>query len=391
MLSMIVVYLQVNASFGLISIKEFDLSSGNMVATGYLQISWYDELLVWDPTEFGGIRKLNVPNDYNWRPGLAFSRSSEEDSLLTSTVFAQTWVYCSGHVVLVTGGHFHTICDLDTTQYPFDKHSCNYELISTSYDSEEVILHSPQPKINLDHYIENGEWYLIDTLCIPGSITGTTTCDSVKIATLNNIIQIKRRPEFVLMHAAGPLFFMDALCIVVCLVPIDSGERISYSVTVFLAFIFLSGSIIADMPRNSLKLTTLSWELFSVNLLSTFNVLWSVYVVRLSRRRGKHTDLPRAFRFAVHVVKSISNGMSKRNKALSCGDRSESKDTVTVNSDEQEVIRKIDGKNAYIFDDEHFQWQETIKMLDMAYFLVNLACYTFMIVTVTIVFSAYLN
>ena len=383
--------LQVNASFSLIKIKEFDLSSGNMVSTGYLQITWYDELLVWNPTSFGGIKKLNMPNDYNWRPGLAFSRSDEEESLLTSTVFAQTSVSNDGEVVLITGGHFHTICDLDTTQYPFDKHSCNYELISTSYDSEEVILHSPQHKINLDNYIENGEWHLTDTVCTPGGITGTTESDSVKIATLNNIIQIRRRPEFVLLHAAGPLFLIDALCIVVCLVPVDSGERISYSVTVFLAFVFLSGSIVAEMPRNSLKLTTLSWELVTVNILTTFNVLWSVYIVRLSRRHGNVTDLPRVFIFVTHVAKRITNGLSRRIKTNGYRNRRDSNDS-SVTGNQPEVIGKNERKEECIYEEEEdIKWHETIKLLDMVYFVINLTCYIIMAFTMTIVFAAHLD
>ena len=379
--------MQVNISLGLINIKEFDLSSGSLVSTGYLQISWYDELMVWNPATFGGIKKLNIPNDYNWRPGLAFSKSTEQESLTTSTVFATTLVSNNGKVVLVTGGHFQTICELDTTQYPFDKHSCNYEIISTNYDSEEIMLHSPLRKINLDHYIENGEWYIQDTVSIPGTITDTTI--SIPISTLSDIIYIKRRPAFVIMHAAGPLFLVDTLCIVVCLVPVDSGERISFSVTVFLSFVFLSGTIVAEMPRNSLKLTTISWELLTVNILSTLNVLWSVYIVRLSRRHGKVSDFPRVFIFITYIIKRLSKGLSGRNKKLGCRNRKGSKDVTS--DDEPEFIGKISRKENYdIEKEEEIEWQETIKALDMAFFVMNLACYIIMILTMTFIFSAYL-
>ena len=158
-------------------------------------MSWYDELLDWNPASFGGITKLYIPRDYNWRPGLAFTITNEDESLTTSTAFATTWVSNDGKVISVTGGHLQTFCELDTTHYPFDKHSCNYEIVSTIYDSEEVMLHSPLRKINLDQYIENGESSLQDTVCTPGAILDS------KISTLSNIIYIKRRPEFVMMHA----------------------------------------------------------------------------------------------------------------------------------------------------------------------------------------------
>jgi hypothetical protein len=43
--------LHINASFHLLSIKEFDLNTGKFTLTGVFQITWFDERLSWDPAK----------------------------------------------------------------------------------------------------------------------------------------------------------------------------------------------------------------------------------------------------------------------------------------------------------------------------------------------------
>ena len=95
-----------------------------------------------------------------------------------------------------------------------------------------------------------------------------------------------------MIHTLSPLFLLEIVNIVTCLVPADSGERVSYSVTVFLAFIFLSDSMLEEIPRDSFRLSTLSVELLIVNIISTIGVLWSVYMVRLSQHKKTNWKIP---------------------------------------------------------------------------------------------------
>ena len=105
----------------------------------------------------------------------------------------------------------------------------------------------------------------------------------------------------------------------------------------------------ADMLRNSLKLTTMSWELLTANIISTLNVLWSVYIIRLSRRPGKDSDLPSIFGVNTYVVKRISKGMTRRNKKLNCRNREDSKES--MNDDERELSCSTRKEN-YDFEEE---------------------------------------
>ena len=360
----------------LTTIKDFDLSSGRIVSTGYLQISWIDELLVWNPENFGDISKLSLEHDYNWKPGLAFDKNDDGESLIKSTLFAPTWVSNNGIVVVLSAGSFETVCDLDTTQYPFDSHSCNYR-ISTNYDITEVVLQASDDKIDLSSFTENGEWYITETECKHEPVTDKAKI--VKVSTISNVLQIKRRSGFVMLHVMCPLLFLDILGIAVCLVPPDSGERISFSVTMFLSFVFLSSSIVTELPRNSLKLTSISMDLLMVNIFSTCSVLWSIYIVRLSRQHDH--QLPSYLKYITDVVNRIRN---KENDH-----RSLSESEPSIGMEESDFIPSENRTEKENVIDARTRWQNMLKTLDSVYFVINLICYGLVGTAMSAVFIVY--
>lgn len=344
---------------------------------------------MWEPHEFGGISQLNIPNEYNWKPGLAFSRSLEEELPTSSAIFGPTWVSNNGKVIMFSAGHFQTVCELDTTHYPFDGHTCNYQIISTNYDISEVVIHSTEQSINMEEFLEHGEWFVKYSICRNEKMS--SKANSFQLSALSNVIRIKRRSAFVFLHALCPLFLLDALCIVVCLVPVDSGERISYSVTVFLSFMFLSGSILMDLPRNSLKIAALSIELCIVNILSTLNVLWSVYIVRLIRRHGDERSLPQFLKCANDLMQKISKPIHKRPTMISCKALDEGEDSVSQD-DPESVCQKL-SKNEQNVGEENIKmkWLETIRTLDLVYFFINLIVYIVMGLVMMGIFVANYN
>ena len=63
-----------------------------------------------------------------------------------------------------------------------------------------------------------------------------------------------------------------------------------------------------------------------------------------------------------------------------------------MTDDKPEFTGKMSSKeNDEIEEEEETEWQETIKALDMTYFVINLICYVVTCLTMIFIFSAYVD
>ena len=63
-------------------------------------------------------------------------------------------------------------------------------------------------------------------------------------------ITLERNPSRVVINVILPVFFLSFLNPIVFMLPRDSGERVSFSVTIFLAYAIFMTLIAEEMPKN---------------------------------------------------------------------------------------------------------------------------------------------
>ena len=248
----------------------------------HLSMVWTDTQLQWKPNLYGGISLISLDKDKVWRPTLSqYAQPENQDGPMSATV----WLDSGGHVFWAIAGLFYTRCSIDVFSYPFDKHECDFTFMSMRYNNRELLVDSVKNKVNTDNFIRNGEWEL-----------GTSTCESVEhrdgivVSGISCKITIKRRPAFCIIHMGLPLIFLTVLTLLVFWVPVDCVERISLSVTLFLAFSVLVSGLTTEIPRNSDQLPLYSILLIFLNVFSSTSVGVSILVVRLSLKT--ETNIP---------------------------------------------------------------------------------------------------
>ena len=160
-----------------------------------------------------------------------------------------------------TGEYFKFYCSLDVTTYPWDRQKCSLKFMVWGYYSDEVQLMTPTEDIDIRYYFGSGAWELEST---------KATMEGTIIPTVLFTINIRRFPEFAVVNVLVPVLTLTVLNLFAFLIPPESGEKLSYCITVFLAFaVFLT--IIADhLPGNSNNMALLCYFLMFVLLLSTF-------------------------------------------------------------------------------------------------------------------------
>ncbi len=155
--------------------------------------------------------------------------------------------------------------------------------------STELSLNPLPIRFNINNTSPNGEWIITGTdvkkeAC---QMISTRADDSGKISDiLSFILELKRRPHYVTQNIIFPTYLTSGLSLVVFLIPPSSGERVSVSLSVLVAFTVFMLITVQSIPRTStLPVLTsyLAYEL--VNIASS--VIISTLVVNLHYRKSK--------------------------------------------------------------------------------------------------------
>ena len=143
-------------------------------------------------------------------------------------------------------------------------------LVPTGYAPFEISFIAMDDKVDTSLFSENGAWELMDTHVSAGVANQNF---QYLIATFH----IKRRASFYLVNMLLPISIMGVLNLLVFFLPAESGERVSYSMTLLLAIaVFLT--IAADhLPKTSFPtISVLSIKLLVDMMISGLALFFTV-------------------------------------------------------------------------------------------------------------------
>ena len=160
-------------------------------------------------------------------------------------------------------------CPVDVTYYPFDKHKCSFIFSTWAQDTNEISLTPYGDNVQTSYFSENGAWKLYNS-----SI-------NKEVNTIHFVLYLERKPRFVLVNVILPIVFMSFLNTMIFAIPAESGERISYSITVLLAiavFITLVGD---NLPKTSSPMSLFGYYLLAILIVSISITLATILNMRL--------------------------------------------------------------------------------------------------------------
>ncbi|KAK6976634.1 neuronal acetylcholine receptor subunit beta-4, partial [Biomphalaria glabrata] len=279
--------LEVTVLFELVSIVEVNEVTQSFNCNGFLFFNWTDEILAWNKTDNvdNGIHPL--PADI-WRPRVILMNTLEKRDLFDDDK-APVFVLRNGTVIWVPGSLFPTSCQLNMTNYPFDQQTCHIKLVAMSHDERELQFRALYPYARNETYTLNGEWDLLKTEVR----TETFDASYVNLSSIQVLFVMKRRPTFFLLNILFPVVFLSFLNIFVFVIPAESGEKISYGITVLLAISVYMSTVSGMLPRASETLPYVIIYLFILLILSMITVICSIIIVQLHNMEEKEDMLQR--------------------------------------------------------------------------------------------------
>lgn len=265
---------ELDISFYFRSLKEIQESNGEMGVVGSLGVEWIDVRLAWNPSDYGGnLNQTSVVVDDIWTPYLVLMNPYEEINPILSGEFSCKLWY-NGYVSCLPPPNIHeALCIADVRFYPFDSKICTLQLYVSGYHSSELKFKNQSKTFNMEMFVNNGPWSIKRTLIFVQTIYINNK--SVEILKLDVSMQrISDRDVWDLF----PIIVLSGIQIVVFYLPHETGERISFSVTVLLAEVVFLTVIQEKIPETSKTDTGISYLLYKqlTDLMISFIIVAAV-------------------------------------------------------------------------------------------------------------------
>ncbi|XP_048733396.1 neuronal acetylcholine receptor subunit alpha-10-like isoform X2 [Ostrea edulis] len=294
----------VNISISLTQIFDVDEKNQFLTTNIWLDQSWMDEKLIWNPEDYNNLTVLRIPCTNIWLPDIVLYNSAEDYT--EGYMEALAMVSYDGQVFWPPIVKFRSTCEVDITYYPFDDQLCKMKFGSWAYDGSQVDVFNTTKGVDLTNFVRNGEWELLGVKSIRHNIR--YPCCSEMFPDVTFWIHLKRRTLYYAYNVIIPCVMLSVLTMLGFWIRPESGEKVSLGLTVLLAFSVFMLLIAENMPATSNFVPLIGIYLTTVMSLTSFSVIMAVVTSNINVRGFKEVDLPKWFRKFIIFCAKV-NGM----------------------------------------------------------------------------------
>lgn len=164
--------------------------------------------------------------------------------------------------------------------------------------------------------IENGEWSFESSSVIREVGSSPPAPDKLICK-----FRLRRRSRYLLTNLILPIVFMALINLLVFILPAESGERVSFSVTVLLALAVYMTIVGENLPKTSEPMSVLSFYLLTIMLMSVCITVTTVINLQIYHRDCKVSQCYESFakkiictRSRKRKIKDIGTGFGIENE-----------------------------------------------------------------------------
>ncbi|XP_019478597.1 5-hydroxytryptamine receptor 3A isoform X1 [Meleagris gallopavo] len=309
----------------------------NQVLTTYIwyRQHWTDEFLQWDPAHFDNITQISLPAENIWVPDILINEFVDVGK---SPDVPYVYIRHHGEVQNLKPIQVVTACSLDIYNFPFDVQNCSLTFTSWLHNSERgglgdgtgaggsvqgtrpplggpsgsgmpcpaacssvptsLAVHDinlslwRQPelvKFDRSVFMNQGEWELLYVL---SHFQEFSVKSSDSYAEMKFYVVIRRRPLFYTINLLLPSIFLMVMDIVGFYLPPNSGERVSFKITLLLGYsVFLI--IVSDtLPATAVGTPLIGIYFVVCMALLVISLTETIFIVRLVHKQDLQPHVP---------------------------------------------------------------------------------------------------
>ena len=264
--------LTVNMDLNIVAIIDFDEQNGFIEISGYLNMEWianaYQKAADFEDLVF---------NSVFWKPQVVLvSATKKAEEIGTDESVKVRYNFATKTCSWKPWFVIRSSCSADVKFYPFDKQSCSFKLATSVYDHTELVLTPKNAEVLFDFYEDNAEWEITES--------SSTALIEDNVSIVEYTIKITRRPVYYVVNLLAPIILLGALNSFVFILPTESGERIGFAMTCFLAYVVFIAMIMEFLP-SSVPIAYLTFYTFSMMLFSAGMTLATIITIRIYNKR----------------------------------------------------------------------------------------------------------
>ncbi|XP_065170951.1 acetylcholine receptor subunit alpha-like isoform X2 [Atheta coriaria] len=300
--------LTVKIKLKLSQLIDVNLKNQIMTTNLWVEQSWYDYKLKWDPKEYGGVEMLHVPSDHIWRPDIVLYNNA--DGNFEVTLATKATLNYTGRVEWKPPAIYKSSCEIDVEYFPFDEQTCVMKFGSWTYDGFQVDLrHVDEVEgskvvdigVDLTEFYTSVEWDILEVPAVRNEKFYTCCEEPYLDITFN--ITMRRKTLFYTVNLIIPCMGISFLTVLVFYLPSDSGEKVSLSISILLSLTVFFLLLAEIIPPTSLVVPLLGKFVLFTMILDTFSICVTVVVLNVHFRSPQtHVMAPWVRRVFIHIL-----------------------------------------------------------------------------------------
>ncbi|XP_046363997.1 neuronal acetylcholine receptor subunit alpha-7-like [Haliotis rufescens] len=291
----------VEFDFNLHTVSQYIESQQQLLCTGWFFVTWSDQFLTWNSEMYDGVEFIRPPDSYVWKPDIVVSNSFQQLDRLGGD-FVSLKLFSNGHIQWMPGDLFYLPCNVDVELYPFDSLRCFMNLVVWSHSVTEVDLKPRQSRAGVSSSNIRGQWSLTSAPIM----SLKKHSDNKTMSTVKITLTLERLPTNFVFNFILPVMILSLLGTFVFLIPADSGEKVSFAITIPLSYGVYMGFLTNMVPQSSEGVSTFIIFLGITLSLSALFVILSIFSVRISARSNSR-PVPKAFQRITVWVEHVKN------------------------------------------------------------------------------------
>ncbi|XP_014360538.2 neuronal acetylcholine receptor subunit alpha-10 [Papilio machaon] len=229
---------------------SFDSLEETFTLHSWMALTWKDEYLKWTPSNYGGIKEIQIESHEIWTPRLALF-NADASLYQSDNIYTTCLLDSDGAVTCVPPVAHSGICRTSLRRWPYDTQNCTLFFGSWMHTGEQVnfTFYNNSP-IVMDDYQNGPGWRLTNVLNerMPGKYS---CCPNSTYPMLKYTFMLKR-------EAAGPAAIVVVPSIAIVILTLtslvldikDNTRLFMICFSLFGHFIFLT-EIGYDIPKHS--------------------------------------------------------------------------------------------------------------------------------------------
>lgn len=262
-------------------IVDVDEKNQILISSAWVRQIWHNPLLKWNSSKFGGLESINVSPRKVWLPDIVLYENADDDISFGGNLDRLNFrvvLHHTGKNVWLAPVTFKSKCRIDIKYFPFDTQYCKMKFGSWTYDGFRVDVVNESDSADLDSYTNSAEWDLVG---VPAtrSVLKYFCCEEPFPDVTFSII-IRRRSLFYMMNLILPLVIITVLINVSFVLPAESGERISLTITILLAMTVFMLVVAETIPPSSDVVPLIAKFYMTAMVEMAVGLVWTCYILK---------------------------------------------------------------------------------------------------------------